>query len=59
MEQDKDVKAKKDTEENRVKAEELRQKGKPKNLFVGILFTFIWILLAYWFGKEFYGMIYS
>ncbi|MCM3728377.1 YkvA family protein [Neobacillus cucumis] len=38
-------------EENRVNAEEIRKKGKPKNWFVGIIFILIWVLLAYWVGK--------
>ncbi|WP_047154397.1 YkvA family protein [Aneurinibacillus tyrosinisolvens] len=46
-------------EENRLKADELRQNGKPKNWFVGTLFIIIWILLAYWVGKIFYGVMYS
>lgn len=43
-------------EENREKAEEFRQKGKPKNWFVAVLFILIWLLLAVWVGKSFYGM---
>ncbi|SHR48823.1 Uncharacterized conserved protein [Mycobacteroides abscessus subsp. abscessus] len=38
-------------EENREKAEEIRENGKPKNWFVAVLFILIWILLAYWVGK--------
>jgi uncharacterized membrane protein YkvA (DUF1232 family) len=41
-------------EENRVKAEEMRQNGKPKNWFVGIIFIVIWVLLAYWVGTALY-----
>jgi uncharacterized membrane protein YkvA (DUF1232 family) len=41
-------------EENRVKAEEMRQNGKPKNWFVGIIFIVIWVLLAYWAGTALY-----
>lgn len=36
--------------DNRAKAEELRQMGKPKNWFVGTFFILIWIALAAWVG---------
>jgi uncharacterized membrane protein YkvA (DUF1232 family) len=38
-------------EENRVKAEEMKKNGKPKNWLVGTLFIIIWILLAVWSGN--------
>jgi len=38
-------------EENRIKAEEIKKNGKPKNWLVGTLFIIIWILLAFWCGK--------
>ncbi|WNB90890.1 YkvA family protein [Bacillus sp. NEB1478] len=38
-------------DENREMAEQIKQKGKPKNWFVGIIFIMIWILLAVWIGK--------
>ncbi|MGG3563273.1 YkvA family protein [Neobacillus rhizosphaerae] len=40
-------------EENRAKAEEIRQKGKPKNWFVAVLFILIWLFIAIWIGKYF------
>ena len=45
-------------EENRVKAEEMRKNGKPKNWFVGIIFILIWVLLAYWVGMTLYEIFY-
>ncbi|WP_226670694.1 YkvA family protein [Metabacillus litoralis] len=38
-------------DENLAKAEEIREKGKPKNWFVGTLFILIWIIFAIWIGK--------
>lgn len=38
-------------EENRVKAEEMKKNGKPKNWLVSTLFIIIWILLAVWSGN--------
>jgi uncharacterized membrane protein YkvA (DUF1232 family) len=43
-------------EENREKAEEIRENGKPKNWLVAVLFILIWILLAFWVGKLLYGL---
>ncbi|WML58669.1 YkvA family protein [Neobacillus sp. PS2-9] len=40
-------------EENRAKAEEIRQKGKPKNWFVAVLFMLIWLFIAIWISKYF------
>lgn len=37
-------------EEYRIKAEEIRQNGKPKNWIMGVLFIAIWISLAVWSG---------
>src|SRR5574342_1114553 len=45
-------------EENREKAEEIRKNGKPKNWFVGVIFSLMWILLAFWVGKLVYGLYY-
>jgi uncharacterized membrane protein YkvA (DUF1232 family) len=42
-------------EETTEKAEESRQKGKPKNWFVAVVFILIWLLLAVWVGKSLYG----
>ena len=44
-------------EENRVKAEEMKKNGKPKNWLVGTLFIIIWILLAVWSGKMIIDLI--
>jgi uncharacterized membrane protein YkvA (DUF1232 family) len=38
--------------DNRIRAEEIRGKGKQKNWFVGLLFIFIWVLLAAWLGRS-------
>lgn len=38
-------------EENKEAAEKLKQSGKPKNWFVGILFIVIWIILVDWVSK--------
>jgi uncharacterized membrane protein YkvA (DUF1232 family) len=38
-------------EENKAKAEEIRQKGKPKNWFVAVLFMLIWLFIAIWIIK--------
>lgn len=38
-------------EECKVKAEEIRKSGKPKNWVTGSLFIVIWILLAIWLGR--------
>lgn len=38
-------------EENRERAEDLRQKGKPKNWVVAILFILIWVYLAWITGR--------
>lgn len=35
-------------EVNKEAAEKLKQSGKPKNWFVGILFIIIWIIIAAW-----------
>ncbi|WP_413306026.1 YkvA family protein [Bacillus sp. 1P10SD] len=40
-------------EENRAKAEEIRQNGKPKNWFVAVLFILIWLFIAIWIVKFF------
>lgn len=37
-------------QEYRIKAEEIRQNGKPKNWIMGVLFIAIWISLAVWSG---------
>jgi hypothetical protein len=37
-------------EEYRIKAEEVRKNGKPKNWVMGVLFIAIWISLAVWTG---------
>ncbi|OUS76975.1 hypothetical protein B1748_10400 [Paenibacillus sp. MY03] len=42
-------------EENRVRAEELKRNGKPKNWIVGTLFIIVWILVAIWVGKLIYS----
>ncbi|WP_042461929.1 YkvA family protein [Neobacillus dielmonensis] len=44
-------------EENREKAEEMRENGKPKNWITAILFILIWILLALWVGKLLYRIL--
>lgn len=41
-------------EECRLKAEEPRKNGKPKNWMTGVLFIMIWILLAIWIGSVSY-----
>lgn len=41
----------------RIKANEIREKGKPKNWVTGIIFIIIWILLAYWLGSIIYKLI--
>ncbi|GKV54489.1 hypothetical protein NCCP2222_04360 [Sporosarcina sp. NCCP-2222] len=46
-------------EENRVRAEEIKEDGKPKNWFVGALFIFVWILIALWVGKLLYSWFYQ
>ena len=38
-------------EETKEAAEKLKQFGKPKNWFVGILFIVIWIIFAFWICK--------
>ncbi|MEB2298739.1 DUF1232 domain-containing protein [Lysinibacillus xylanilyticus] len=38
-------------EDNIEAAEKLKQSGKPKNWFVGILFIIIWIIFAAWISK--------
>jgi len=38
-------------EDNIEAAEKLKQFGKPKNWFVGILFIIIWIIFAAWISK--------
>ncbi|WP_264740627.1 YkvA family protein [Cytobacillus firmus] len=43
-------------EENREKAEVIKNNGKPKNWFVAVIFILIWILLALWAGKLLYGI---
>lgn len=43
------------TNDLRIKADEIQQKEKPTNWFVGILFIVIWILLAIWIGKLVYN----
>jgi uncharacterized membrane protein YkvA (DUF1232 family) len=40
----------------RVKAEEIRANGKPKNWVTGVVFIIIWILLAVWVGKLCYNL---
>ena len=42
------------TNDLRIKADEMQQKEKPTNWFVGILFIIIWILLAIWIGMLVY-----
>ncbi|KJR45142.1 protein of unknown function DUF1232 [Desulfosporosinus sp. I2] len=41
----------------RIKANEIREKGNPKNWVTGIIFIIIWILLAYWLGSIIYKLI--
>lgn len=41
----------------RIKANEIREKEKPKNWVTGIIFIIIWILLAYWLGHIIYKLI--
>jgi uncharacterized membrane protein YkvA (DUF1232 family) len=41
-------------EDCRAKAEELRNKGKPKNWLTGALFILIWLLVAIWLGNACY-----
>jgi len=38
-------------DDNKEEAEKLKQSGKPKNWFVGILFIIIWIIFAVWICK--------
>jgi len=38
-------------DENRKRAQELKGKSKPKNWYVGVLFIFLWILIAAWLGR--------
>ncbi|MGE7691391.1 YkvA family protein [Lysinibacillus sp. NPDC097214] len=38
-------------DDNKESAEKLKQSGKPKNWFVGILFIIIWIIFAVWICK--------
>jgi uncharacterized membrane protein YkvA (DUF1232 family) len=45
-------------DDNRIRAQELSGKSKPKNWFVGMLFIFIWILLAVWLGKLIFHLFY-
>ncbi|WP_342779115.1 hypothetical protein [Paenibacillus hemerocallicola] len=37
-------------EEYRLKAEEIRKNGRPKNWLMGMLFIALWIALAVWAG---------
>nr|WP_241536070.1 YkvA family protein [Indiicoccus explosivorum] len=37
-------------DDHREEAERIRQSGKPKNWFVGVLFIVVWIVLAVWLG---------
>jgi uncharacterized membrane protein YkvA (DUF1232 family) len=41
-------------EDCRIKAEELRKNGKPKNWVTGACFIIIWILLSIWIGSVCY-----
>lgn len=41
----------------RIKANEIRGKGKPKNWVTSIIFIIIWILFAYWLGSIIYKLI--
>lgn len=41
----------------RMRAEEIRQRGKPRNWIAGALFIAIWILCAVWIGSIFYRLI--
>jgi len=38
-------------DDNKEAAEKLKQSGKPKNWFIGILFIIIWIIFAAWISK--------
>ncbi|MDM5248545.1 MULTISPECIES: YkvA family protein [unclassified Lysinibacillus] len=38
-------------EDNKEAAEKLKQNGKPKNWFVGVLFIIIWIIFAVWISN--------
>lgn len=44
-------------DEYRVKAEEMRSQGKPKNWITGTLFIIIWIASAIWIGEWLYRFI--
>lgn len=44
-------------EECKVKAEQIRKNGKPKNWVTGALFITIWILAAFWIGSICYKFI--
>jgi uncharacterized membrane protein YkvA (DUF1232 family) len=44
-------------DDNRKRAQELSGQRKPKNWFVGVLFIFIWILIAAWLGRLFFRLI--
>jgi len=41
----------------RIRAEEIRQRGKPKNWIAGALFIVIWILCAFWIGSICYRWV--
>jgi uncharacterized membrane protein YkvA (DUF1232 family) len=38
-------------EQCRVRAEEIRNNGKPKNWITGAIFILVWVLLAVWLGS--------
>ncbi|MGE8034078.1 hypothetical protein [Lysinibacillus sp. NPDC093692] len=38
-------------DDHKAAAEKLKQSGKPKNWFVGILFIIIWVIIAFWISK--------
>ncbi|WP_214629231.1 YkvA family protein [Paenibacillus agaridevorans] len=44
-------------EDSRVRAQEMKKNGKPKNWFVGTLFITVWILFAIWIGKLIYNWL--
>jgi uncharacterized membrane protein YkvA (DUF1232 family) len=44
-------------DDNRKRAQELSGKSRPKNWFVGVLFIFIWILVAAWLGRLLFRLI--
>lgn len=41
----------------RIKAKEIKGKGKPKNWVTGFIFIIIWILFAYWLSSIIYKLI--